>query len=389
MVTAEGAFSFETCLLKHHVRSNVWLPLAKEQLKAVRAAAKTQKDKRRLRYFTFCAVGAIDVLMLDLAKVVRTSESGRFDTVFFFDKDAERVAETNRRIPGANGFVGNFVETVLRDDPQEATGFDPQQALQSPQTELDESETRANQRQLAVRRRFIQSFPFDVINLDLEEHLFKDRDEFPGNLILALRKVFEWQCRPMAQTNGKGKPIDSFTLFFTTRIGPRNLSEDYQRKLEGNLKSNLVADPELVELLRERAGSDDIPTIRGQDFDLFFKLATPKMLAATLQDADWYVEARQGIVIYEFERDSATGPYQMLHLAMHVRRQDPPFERRGPKEEPPVAADAYRAVVRAVFSRPEEIVTVDSIDHDALKKHLSSVFARRKKYYPEDEPPEL
>jgi hypothetical protein len=367
----------------------VWLPLAKEQLKAIRASAKTQKDKRRLRYFTFCAVGAIDVLMLDLAKVVRTSESGRFDTVFFFDKDDERVAETTRRIPGANGFVGNFVDTVLRDDPQEAAGVDSQQALESPQTELDESETRANQRQLAVRRRFIQSFPFDIINLDLEEHLFKDRDDYPGRLINALRKVFAWQRQPLARPKSTGNSIDSFTLFFTTRIGPRNLSEDYQTRLEGNLNNNLVADPELVELLKERAGVGDIPTIRGRDFDLFFKLAMPKMLAATLQDADWYVDAQRGIVIYEFERDSTSGPYQMLHLAMHVRRQDPPFERRGPKEGAPIAADAYRRVVRGVFSKPEEIVTFDSIDHDALKKHLSSVFARRKKYYPEDEPPDL
>lgn len=387
MVNVPGAFQYETCLLKHHVRANVWLPMAKEQLKAIRADAKSEKDKRRLRYFTFCAVGAIDVLMLDLAKVIRTSENGRFDTIYFFDKDDERVAETTRRIPGAIGFVGDFVDTVLLDDPQEATFVDTLEALEPSQTELDELATRAKQRQLAVRRQFIQSFPFDVVNLDLEEFLFKDRDEYPGRLINALRKVFAWQCRPLAQP--KPGHLDSFTLFFTTQVGPPNLSDDYKARLEGNLNTNLAADAELIELLQQRAGADDVPTIRGRDFDLFFKLAMPKMLAATLMEADWYVDPKPGIGVYEFERDSISGPYKILHLAMRVRRQEPPVDRRGPREDAPAAADAYRTVVRRVFSEREEIVTLDSIDQDALKQSLTSVFARRKRYYPEDEPPEI
>jgi hypothetical protein len=387
MVNVPGRFEYETCLLKHHVRANVWLPMAKEQLKAIRAGAKSEKEKRRLRYFTFCAVGAIDVLMLDLAKVVRRSGNGRFDTIFFFDKDDERVAETTRRIPGAIGFVGDFVDTVLLDDPEEANFVDTLEALEPSQTELDELRTRAKQRQLAVRRQFIQSFPFDVVNLDLEEFLFRDRDEYPGRLINALRKVFAWQCRPLAEP--KPALLRSFTLFFTTQVGPPNLSADYQSRLEGNLNTNLAADADLIELLKQRAGAGDVPTIRGRDFDLFFKLAMPKMLAATLMEADWYIDPETGVGVYEFERDSITGPYKMLHLAMRVRRQEPPIERRGPREDAPAAADAYRTVVRRVFSEREQVVTFDSIDQDALKESLTSVFARRKRYYPEDDPPQI
>src|SRR5436305_14769112 len=130
MVTSPGTFKYETCLLKHHVRTNVWLPMAKARLKAIRAGTTKTTAKRRLRYFTFCAVGAIDVLMLDLAQVVRRSDTGRFDTIFFFDKDQEHVAETTRRIPGAIGFVGDFVDTVLLDDPEEATIVDSFEALE-------------------------------------------------------------------------------------------------------------------------------------------------------------------------------------------------------------------------------------------------------------------
>jgi hypothetical protein len=363
--------------------------MAKEQLKKIRATAKSAKNERRLRYFTFCAVGAIDVLMLDLAKVVRRSENGRFDTVFFFDRDDERVAETTRRIPGAIGFVGDFVGTVLLDDPQEATAVDTLDALESSQTELDEMATRKGQRQLAARRKFIQSFPFDVINLDLEEFVFKDRDEFPGRLLNALRKILLWQRRPLSFSKQRDISLDTFTLFFTTQIGPPNLSEGYQARLEANLTTNLTADATLAELLRVRAGDDDVPTIRGKNFELFFKLAMPKILAATLMEADWYVDPERGIGIYEFERESTTGSYKMLHLAMHVRRHDPPLERRGPKEEAAAAAEAYRNVVRRVFAHPEEVLRLAELDQQKLKENLGLVFSRRKRYYPEDEPPEL
>jgi hypothetical protein len=389
MVNSPGAFKYEACLLKHHVRTNVWLPMAQERLKTIRSAAKTEKGKRRLRYFTFCAVGAIDVLLLDLAKVVKTSENGRFDTIFFFDKDEEHVVETTRRIPGAIGFVGDFVETVLVDDPQEAIVVDSLEALEPSQTELDEIATRTKQRQLAVRRQFIQSFPFDVVNLDLEEFLFKDRDEYPGRLLNALRKVFAWQRQPLRRPKRADLPLDSFTLFFTTQVGPANLSDDYKARLEGNLTTNLAADTALRDLLKQRAGEGDVPTIRGRDFDLFFKLAMPKILAATLMEADWYIDPERGIAIYEFERESKNGPYKMLHLAMHVRRQEPPIERRGPREEAPDAADAYRTVVRRIISEPEGVVSLETIDQDSLKQSLAAVFARRKIYYPEDEPPQI
>jgi hypothetical protein len=389
MVTSAGSFKYETCLLKHHVRTTVWLPMAKERLGIIRATAKSEKAKRRLRYFTFCAVGAIDVLMLDLAHVVRRSDTGRFDTIFFFDKDQEHVAETMRRIPGAIGFVGDFVDTVLLADPDEATVVDSFDALEPPPTEFDELATREKQRHIAERREFIRSFPFDVLNLDLEEFLFKDRDEYPGRLLNALRKIFAWQRRPLVRPKHADVFLDSFTLFFTTQVGPPNLSNDYKERLEGNLTTNIAADSMLRDLLKDRTGDDDVPSIRGKDFDLFFKLAMPKMLAATLLEADWYVDPEAGISVVEFERESKDGPYKMLHLAMHVRRQDPPLERRGPREDAPAAADAYRIVVRRIISQPEEVISIQSIDTSKLKASLAEVFERRRSYYPEDESPEL
>lgn len=103
-----GDFAFEGCLLKHYIRMEVWLPKCKAQLKHVRDTSNT-KQPRRLRYFTFCAVGALDVLMLDRAKVVRTSTStGMFDTVYFFDRDNQAIVETLKKNTGCQRVSGRF-----------------------------------------------------------------------------------------------------------------------------------------------------------------------------------------------------------------------------------------------------------------------------------------
>src|SRR5947208_3335999 len=114
---AESLFKYELDLPKHHIRLEGWLPRCKGRLETVRAAS-ASGDLRRLRYFTFCAVGAIDVLMLDVAKVFGASERG-FSNVCFFDRNSDLIRETQKRIPGAIGFPGDFVETVLLDDPEE------------------------------------------------------------------------------------------------------------------------------------------------------------------------------------------------------------------------------------------------------------------------------
>src|SRR5258707_6003205 len=163
-----GFFTFENCLLKHFVRTDGWLPVCRKRLRSIRATARGS-DPRRLRYFTFCAVGAIDVLMLDIARVIRRSNNHRFDTVFFFDKTNDDVIETRRRIPGAVGFPDDFVDLVLREDPDEQAPLDSRAPLNPPEEGEDTHEVRTAQLQTSLRRDFKRAFPFDVINLDLEQ----------------------------------------------------------------------------------------------------------------------------------------------------------------------------------------------------------------------------
>lgn len=374
----DGIFAYEDCLLKHHVRTQAWLPLCRNRLEAIRKNA-SKTNLRRLRYFTFCAVGAIDVLMLDVAKVIGRSESYGFDNVVYFDKDPEFVRETRKSIPGAIGFPGNFVSVVLHDDPEEDNMATDGSYLDSPEDLPNTHATRNKQRLLEQRRKFIQQFPFDVINLDLEQFLFQPKQDPPGKIINALSKVFEWQKRKLEN----GLALNGFSLMFTTQIGPPGMTDGYLDMLHGKLQTNLEADSSLKECLKKHVGHDDISRLKTEEFDLFFKLGMPKIFASTLMAEDWYVDSEKGIKIFEFERPSKSHPYKILHLVMDVKRKEPPKHKRPPMEHSAAAQEAYRKVVRQIFCDDVSVVNDENIDKVSLEKSLELIKARRKKYYPE------
>lgn len=376
----QGIFQFEDCLLKHHVRTTAWLPICKERLNLLRKNRKP-KNQRRLRYFTFPAVGAIDVLMLEAAKVIRRSAEGRFDTVYFFDMTRDLVDSTTKRIPGAIGFPGEFVSVVLADDPGEG---DPDKVLEPPSDQEDTVETRERQLLLHTHRSFIKSFPFDVMNLDLEGFFFHAMDQLPGRLVNAMRKVFTWQRNPLRRPKGLPKEtLDGFSLMFTTQVGPPNLAHDYLEMLRGYLKGNIDSRPTLSDQLETRTGYRDLGTLEAEQFEIFFKLAVPKLIAAILDEQDWYVDSSQGIRIYEFERSWKDGVYKMLHLVMHIREKHPPSQNRAPGQQAQDAREAYIAVVEKLFAEEEVKVSEAVINQPELQANLDAIKARRRKIYPE------
>lgn len=206
----DGIFEFEDCLLKHYIRRDVWLPRCRERRNAIKKLA-GNKPARRLKYFTFCAVGALDVLLLDREKIIRRSATKEFDTVYFFDRDDEAVAETRKRIPGARGFPGDFVEVLL----ETLSGA----GLESPAQAQNTRQEREKQRNQAQRQLFTEAFPFDVINLDVEQYLFRPKEDLPGKLTAALRELLQLQKKE-GSDNGKAYTVGEFTLMFTTQVGP-------------------------------------------------------------------------------------------------------------------------------------------------------------------------
>ena len=381
-----GVFKFEDDPLKHHVRTQAWLPTCRKRLRQVRAKAGHHSKARRLRYFTFCAVGAIDVLMLDVANIIRRSNNKEFDTVVFFDRGDLEVLETLKRIPGAHGYPGDFVKIVLLEDPDEEAAVNAMESLAAPPEEPDRAETRERQRRIALRHRLIQEFPFDVINLDLEGYSFAPGDPFPGRLIRSLRKMLEWQKIPINSGTPAGERLDGFSLMFTTQIGPPNLTDDYLTMLRNAIQGNLDREAELHELLLQRAGSSDPAHIQAANFALFFKVALPKLILAMLLEADWYADPETGLALYEIQRPSVDGPYHMLHVVLDVKRQNPPIGDRAPGAGHAAAAvTAYQQTARDIFVRQEVSVTEAILDQALLQESLERIYARRRKYYPEVE----
>jgi hypothetical protein len=371
-------FEFETDLLKHYVRTHGWLPSCRRRLRAIRAQNPKGKQ-RRLRYFTFCAAGAVDVLMLDVARIIRRSSSDKFDSVVFFDRTSEAVSETQKNIPGAIGFPGDFTTIVLLNDAADDDVVDD--PLRSALPEPDTEATRRQQVILAQRRSLIRQFPFDVLNLDLEEFLLKPNDPLPGRVVNSLRRILGWQRTSLPAPHGR---LDGFTLMFTTQIGPPNLSHEYLEMLEGYIRRNLQDDPALIEVLQHRTGMDDARRLRAGDFGTFFRLAMPKVIARIAMEEDWFIDPVHGITMYEFERPSRSGPYKMLHLVMDVKRQVPPRENRAPGEQGAGIEASYRRVARGIFDREHISVSNATIDAESLQQDLDRIFARRRKYLREE-----
>ena len=364
---AEAGFAYENCPLKHYVRVNGWLPACRRQLAAVRR----QPKQRRLRYFTFCASGAVDVLMLNVARIIRISDSGKFDTVVFFDKDQEAVNATYVNIPGSMGFPADFTKLVLAPDLGELD------ALSSNTEEPDTDIVRERKRLAQQRALFINQFPFDIINLDLEEFLLKPRDAFPGRVLRSFIKIMEWQRRSLPT----GNTIDEFALMYTTQIGPRELTGEYQGLLDGAIADNIQNNPVLEETLRNRTGHRGPVTLRNSNFDEFFRIAAPKLLAGYLRREDWLIDPQPGVSVFEFDRPSVRGTYKMLHFVMHVKRQDPPEIIRRPYQQyGDGVPEAYSAVAQQLFAKREINVSPGNIDRDALMANLDRIFARRRKY---------
>jgi hypothetical protein len=380
---SEGTFKYEDCLLKHYIRTEAWLPLCAKRKRALKQARTRVARERRLRYFTFCAVGAVDVLMLDLERVIRPDDNGRFNTVCFFDANEDYVYETQKRIPGARGFPGDFVEIVLEHDPEDDTLVDELAPLTSA-TDRDETlATQREQQRLAQRRKFILEFPFDVINFDLEEFLFQPATPPPGRVMNAFRKVFEWQRRPL-RIGRSEFPLDGFSLMLTTQIGPQNLPGNYVDQLRRYLEQNINQDADLRPILVQRTGLNDLTVLSTDHFEEFFRLSIPKALLKLLMEEDWYVDPTGGISFFEIERQWKDGTYKMLHLVMDVRRQNPDCNHRFPGAVPNDALDAYRTVVRRIFSTRQTIVTDALIDRQSLQTHLDRIKIRRNKYLGEN-----
>ncbi|HYW44853.1 MAG TPA: hypothetical protein VE959_18470 [Bryobacteraceae bacterium] len=200
-----------------------------------------------------------------------------------------------------------------------------------------------------------------------------------------MRRLFEWQRQPLIPLKGRKEHLNGFTLMFTTQIGPPAMHPDYLHMLRQFLQENIEKQPVLLDLLEGRSGLRDLGRLESERFDLFFKLAVPKVIASILLDEDWFIDPDSGLAIFQFDRDSQDGPYTLLHMVMDVKRQNPSRDNRVSHTHPQAALEAYSAVVRQIFEVAEKVVVQDQLDLDQINRSLETIRARRRTYCP-DEP---
>jgi hypothetical protein len=312
--------------------------------------------------------------MLDVAKIIRPSPRRGFDSVVFVDRDPEVVRKTRERIPGARGIPGNFVDLILNyAQPGRKRKIDQ---LTAKKNERDTRNVRLEQVRSSERETLVQSFPFDVINLDLQDYFFRTSEPPPGRLIQALRSVFEWQHNQF-DVNGRPETLDGFTLLFTTRVGPPQLHDseagDYLREI---LDRNIANDPDLRDVIENRTGVRLISRLERSDFETFFKIGMPKALLALLVEQEWAIEVERGLKLFEFNRGSGGKSYTMLHLVMDVHEMRRPRRKAFPGQRTAQESDAYRSAARAICAERPEMVEGGTIDRAALEKSLAAIEAR-------------
>lgn len=230
----------------------------------------------------------------------------------------------------------------------------------------------------------IEAFPFDVVNLDVEQYLFRPKEKLPGVLTNAMRRILEWQRREGIGSNGKPFVLDEFTLMFTTQVGPTGLPDEYMAYLRDHcLASNLATHQELNEPFLKKSNGKNPAQFFQDDFDGAFKLAVPKGLSELALEQDWFIDDDKGIEVYQFDRTFANGTYRMLHMAMAVKRQAPPRERRAPGQQANDALGAHKNTIVKIFD--ENVVAVEGLVagkmEDELQADLDRLLRHRARYY--------
>jgi hypothetical protein len=373
------------CLLKHYVRTRAWLPASTYRRSIVEKAKPRNFRHRPLRYFTFCASGAKDVYMLDMEDVLQLGASRNndepFSGVYFFDLDELNTAEIQSHLPGAIGFPARFESVMLDEDPNEELilGNDEDAKEAITRDEENTREQRQREKLRTIRREFLLSFPFDVMNIDICGYVYKNKDYFPGKIINSLRKVFRLQKNEVIYKNLSYGYLNGFTLMFTSTLGPEDLKPEYINELAACLDSNISRSDNLKSKFENRTGGRNVNTLLSDDFDTFFMLSLPKIIAGELRKHDWHVDPVSGIDVFDFDRpkDSDGGTYKMLHFVMQVKRNSPIESKRG-LIEPPEFQDAYDTVVSQLFDRPQVTLNdayISSIRND-LQDHLNKVKER-------------
>jgi len=348
---------------KQYVRKYGWLPASLKQVKIIKTQKGPHKrtlDKQPLRYFTFCAVEAIDVFLLAKANILKKSaETGRLEGVFFCERDENDFGIIADLIGSPDqGFSGDFMEIMLFQDDEDTAGKN----LYEDEREDFEEHIRIKLKIKDTHERLKKACPFDIINFDVCGVMF--RREPVARLLKSFMKLLEWQSSAVYED---GRKCQQFTLFLTSHVDRGDTNETAISDLTIRLAENIRDNHNFRSAFESRFGYTEASRLADENFADFFCLAFPKyIIHEALFRLGWYFEQK---AVYLYDREYKREPgktYKMMHSVVTFRRIEGPEERLSG----PHAAqynDLINQLIGISFENIEDVLT-----DERLRQNLQS-----------------
>ncbi|WP_165226413.1 hypothetical protein [Aquisphaera insulae] len=310
---------YDTDIVKHFVRYDGWLQALKYRHQAVRRAINGKRRTQPMNYFTFCASSAIDVFMLERAKLLkRDRSSGRLENVYYCEADEQEFAKIASLLgSGEAGFMEKFEDFVLFRDDNHTRGksrLDPSEKVP------DDSSIRRKFACKALHEKFVGLFPFDVINLDLFGNLFPPLGPAYSPILKTFERIFEWQNRA---SDHDGHECEGFSLFLTAYVHKENINKTALGDLIRSARSNLRHEV-LSAAFTERYPHGDPGQLMEDNFPVFFSIILPKIIANIALKHRW-IGTHRKIYLYhrtELGNRPELGDYHMMTSVVCYKRFD-------------------------------------------------------------------
>lgn len=318
---------------KHSVRLYGWLPACKDQ--------KKRTGKQSLKYFTLCAREALDVFMLESAKILRRDTSGKLPDVVICEEDETAAADIFKlvRPPLKEAMIVGPLEEILTfEDTNKTKGL-------SLDEDVKDQKIRRLLRFKRLFNRLKEHFPFDVVNFDTYGSLLNP-DHHQNKLYQAFSRVFELQ-----------KGIDSFLLLVTSPVS--KIHRQVQARFEKNFESNLTSYGEL-----QRALLASVGTVAYNKIDTNKRIAidTAKCLIIAEARRRGWCHEHKGVFVYQ-----SPGGHRMLSSVVRLSKA-------GTR---PDESSYIRDLVRVVRDMPKYFSWNRAKSDNVVREHLSGVIRYR------------
>ena len=329
---------YDTYHAKHCARYYGWLP-ASERFKHA-------AQGRPLKYFTLCGPKAIDVFMLEQARVLARDADGTLPNVIVCEERQEAAAQIIGvvRPPVREAvFICKIEEVLLYRDDNEVRRL---------LREGDRARPTSQQRRKILLRERAQrlktEFPFDIINFDPCESLLR-KDPRRNDLYRAFEKLFELQ-----------KGTDRFLLLAT--MSTSTVSGSLQSRFRSDLRTNVNKHKSVREVLKGSCGSTDYANLsRNKKLAVGFA----KSILVPLAMRQGWACTHKGMYVYEF-RPQGT---RMLSAVVELYQPG-----NGPR-----AADYVPDIVR-VIKDMARYFSWEAAENDAkVRQHLESITEYRQR----------